>query len=439
MMNFNSLRSFLISTYTKTFGSLKNNMSKFFFLKFFFERNNKNRTPLTKFNYIFHSLKWKNMMISTINFSLTSMFSVLIFLIIVVLFLIGLTTDIYFDLAQNNRICASIYVTFSSIYNDTTSFISLILFTINALVKYFFPTHYNLYKDFVLTSVGIDNSLKYDKTKLSSKNISESSSKYINSFLKSLNLPSNLGNNSVTNQNSPEYLWTLSINSFTTSELVEFADIEFSNLDKISSVQSLFTSTKNFQTSYNIQKSSISNLNLNLNNYNFSEIINVLKVDRWLFKNSLLGNNSVFQMNLINQMYKTHNPFFTSHQWLIKKYFFNNQLKNNMYLISDLFSLNSSKNYNYSLYNFKDLSLSNALSNLNSLYFNSTKPSIEAKVNHKQNLVLSQNNIDLYSGDNLLFLLKLTSNQFSGNSSLVFSPMYQTDFKSPKVTFNFKK
>ncbi len=429
-MNFSNLQVFLTNIYQKTFGSLKNNLSKAYFLKFFFERNNKVRVPFMKFNYIFHNLKWRNISISTINYNLTYLFaSILGFILIIALYIL-ISKGLLVDYAQKTRITASLYVHIAPIFQNIFYFITLLTVHLISSIMALIRPNFSLYEDFLQTSTPEDNrkSLSTDLTPNSRLNLN-----YLKSFTKSLALPT-IPTNLFPKSLSLDF-WKLSLPTVTGMPNPYLSDLEFYTSSLLSELTTLFSASGSYESSFSLARKSIMNPDLYFHNFNTSELLNTFRADRWLFKNSILGNNSIFNMNLISQSYRYYNVFFSSHEFLLKKYFFNNQLRNNNFLFSPTFQTSKPINYAFNLINFTTSYLNTALHPLNSLFSQTPYTKYNVSMSTSKNTQIILNKVDLHTGDNLNFLLKITSNSFKHANIPFYTPLYQTHFKSPNITF----
>jgi hypothetical protein len=134
-----------------------------------------------------------------------------------------------------------------------------------------------------------------------------------------------------------------------------------------------------------------------------------------LFSNQPLQNNHTSQLNFTNPNLDNFNFFENSRMWLVKKYFFTNQLKNNLTQAS-VVPLNSStpnalrtNTYSYTLFlNLYNQNPQNQLSYLTLFVQPSNASSDTTSITSMYDFYINAGDADILKSNNLSFLNKLT-------------------------------
>jgi hypothetical protein len=152
-----------------------------------------------------------------------------------------------------------------------------------------------------------------------------------------------------------------------------------------------------------------------LNSLDSSTSTNFISNLQELFSNQPLRNDSLTQLNFTSPHLDNFNFFENSRMWLVKKYFFTNQLKNNLTQSSVVPAIPNGSNtpgtntYNYTLFlNLYNQSPQNQFSylTLSMIPLNTTQDSIS--LTGLYDFYVNAGDLDVFKSNNLSFLNKLT-------------------------------
>jgi len=405
--------------------------SKYYFLKFFFERNNKMKNLEIKKNYIFSNSKWTNFYASSLNTSHMFSFNKTIFLSFILIY------AFWTSFISTNELFSQIWAAFSDYFIDFFHRLAIGTFSVYSLASYWITGQKFDVKAFLDTlpeeqpeDTKISTLSTIDCSKLSNRNAVDLLLLTRKLFQFTSYPPLNLDG------------WHYP-KTYSTKPIPTLTEVEFENLRRIEDREIFYSSNTAKINSYKLNY-----LNLkkpDLNNLNMRAIVNLFKEDRWLIKSFIIENNAIFKLNALQSYFNRFNTFFSSNAWIAKKYFFFNQTKSNLYKINTL-NLNLLPNLtNKRLFNFTLINLNYSLSDLNFLYLNNNllEKKNNLETNQNNNLLLTKpvnlnfdlNVLDMFVEENLFFYSKITSNFISKSKILFFPTFYMNPKITKKVTF----
>ena len=183
-----------------------------------------------------------------------------------------------------------------------------------------------------------------------------------------------------------------------------------------------------------------------LNALDTSSSTNFISNLQELFSNQPLRNDSLAQLNFTNPNLDNFNFFENSRMWLVKKYFFTNQLKNNLTQASPLvasptnISMISTNTHNYTLFlNLYNQSPQSQLNYLSLCIEPSHTSSNSASVSCVYDFYINAGDADIFKSNNLSFLNKLTYST-SNESFKYYTTLTQTNLLDTTAPIlNFQK
>ena len=176
-----------------------------------------------------------------------------------------------------------------------------------------------------------------------------------------------------------------------------------------------------------------------LNSLDNSTSTNFISNLQELFSNQPLRNNSLTQLNFTSPHLDNFNFFENSRMWLVKKYFFTNQLKNNLTQSSVVPTSSSLPNnletntYNYTLFlNLYNQSPQNQFSYLTLFIKPLNTVQDSTSITGLYDFYVNAGDLDVFKSNNLSFLNKLTHS--TSNDGL----KYYTTLGSSSLTSNIE-
>nr|QPL15922.1 hypothetical protein [Strombidium sp.] len=430
----NSFKEYFSYIVKKSVNTVTFHSSKFYFLKFFFERNNKHKNLEIKKNYIFSNSKWTNYYASSLNNNHMRLFWFLF--IVSFLGFISVWTNLV-PMALVTEIFNAFLFHFNVYWERLTVYVYRIyLFSVDFLLTQLFGENYPLIINSE-TSIPIEllNDLRIQKI-FNTLTVAQNdfyNLMMVKKLFQFVEYPP-IEALDMRTWNYPK--------TYSTKAILSLTDVEFANLKRIED-RDIFYS--NNTAKIHAYKLNVMNLKRpELNHLNSKLILNLYKEDRWLIKNFIIENNSIFKLNQISHYISEFNTYFSSHAWNMKKFYFFNQLKYNLYTVNSMNANNLLINDTaVSLYHLLSNNLRYSLQGLNSLYLTNDEyfTKYESALNYKlmhENLPKINLNLvmmDVLVEEGLFFYSKLISNYSNQTNLNFYNPNYTALKSSCKVRF----